>query len=128
MPSLRLVLIQKSEDFSLIETILLKDRGGVKFSLVDFEAFHVAAQNLPRKTVPWPVINISLLDGPGETISRDYFGLLPTTRSGKECILLVTDNFSRHAAMGPVSTSEFSSLGTTNILVSNRYPKWGYTK
>lgn len=38
--------------------------------------------------VRWPVINTPLPDGPGEAISLDYFGPLPTTSDGNKHIWL----------------------------------------
>ena len=82
------------------------------------------ARKYPRRMDRWPVINISQPDGPGEAMSLDYFGPLPTTSSGNKYILLITDRFSRRSAMYSVSASEFSALGTANSLV-NDYPNMG---
>ena len=58
------------------------------------------------------MINIPLPNGPGEAISLDYVGLLPITSNGCKHILLITDRFSRRAAMYAVTAAEFSAAGT----------------
>ena len=78
--------------------------------------------------VRWPVINIPLLDGPGEAISLAYFGPLPTTSDGNKHILLITDRFSRRASMYAVCAAQFTAVGTADILVNDYIPKWSYPK
>ena len=68
------------------------------------------------------MINIPLPSGPGEAISLDYFGPLPTTSDGRKHILLITDRFSRRAAMYAVTATEFSAAGTADILVNDCIP------
>ena len=76
-----------------------------------------SAEN-PRLTVRWPIISISLPEGPGIAVSVDYFGPLPVTPQGNTYILLFTDRFSRRADMFPVTATEFTTEGTSNILVN----------
>ncbi len=74
------------------------------------------------------MINIPLPSGPGEAISPDYFGPLPLTDNGCKYILLITDRFSRRAAMYAVSAAEYTAEGTADILVNDYIPKWGCPK
>ena len=85
--------------------------------------FKCQARKAPRKSVRWPVISIPLPNGPGEAISLDYFGPLPTTSNGCKHILLITDRFSRRASMYAVTASEFTAAGTADILVNDHIPK-----
>lgn len=76
-----------------------------------------------------PVINIPLPDIPGEAMSLDYFGPLPTTSDRNEHILLITDCFiSRRASMYAVCIAQFTALGTADILVNDCIPNWGCSK
>ena len=59
-----------------------------------------------------------LPEGPGVAVSVDYFSPLPVIPRGNTYILLFTDCFSRRADMFPVTASEFTAEGTTNILVN----------
>lgn len=87
--------------------------------------FLCQARKSPRMCVRWPVITIPLPDGPGEAISLDYFGPLPTTSDGNKHILLITDRFSRRASMYAVCAAKFTAVGTADILVNDYIPKWG---
>ena len=90
--------------------------------------FMCQARKSPRMCVHWPVINIPLPDGPGEAISLDYFGPLPTTSDGNKYILLITDRFSRRASMYAVCAAQFTAVGTADIVVNDYIPKWGCPK
>ena len=81
--------------------------------------FKCQARKAPRKSVRRPVISIPLPNGPGEAISLDYFGPLPTTSNGCKHILLITDRFSCRASMYAVTASEFTVAGTADILVND---------
>ena len=87
--------------------------------------FKCQARKSPRKAVRWPVIGMPLPDGPGEAISLDHFGPLPVTKNGNKYILLVTDRFSRRAAMYGITAAQFTAVGTADILVNDFIPKWG---
>ena len=90
--------------------------------------FMCQARKSPRTCVRWPVVTIPLPDGPGEAISLDYFGPLPTTSDGNKHILLITDRFSRRASMYAVCAAKFTARGTADILVNDYIPKWGCPK
>ena len=79
----------------------------------------------PRLTVRWPVISMPLPEGPGITISVDYFDPLPVTPRGSTYILFITGHFSRWADMFAVTAAEFTTEGTANILVNKYIPLWG---
>ena len=68
---------------------------------------------------------IPLPNSPGVGVSVDYFGPLPITAQGNSYIRLFTDRFSRRADMFAVTTSEYTTEGTANILVNNFIPLWG---
>ena len=57
------------------------------------------ARKTSRQTIRWPTLSIPLPNGPGISVSVDYFGPLPITARGNSCILLFTDRFSRRADM-----------------------------
>ena len=81
------------------------------------------ARKTSRQTVRWPILPIPLPNSPD--IAVDYFGPLPITARGNSYILLFTDRFSRRADMFAVTTAEFTSEGTANILVNRFIPLWG---
>ena len=83
------------------------------------------ARKTPRLTVRWPIISMSLPEGPVMAASVVYFGPLPVPPRGNTYILLVTDRFSRRAGMFPVSAAEFTAEGTANILVNQYISLWG---
>ena len=76
------------------------------------------ARKTSRHTARWPVISLPLPNGPGETVSVDYFGPLPLTPRGNTYILLFTDRFSRRADMYAVTAAEFTAEGTADILTT----------
>ena len=69
-----------------------------------------------------------LPEGPGVTVSVDYFGPLPVTPRGNTYILLFTDRFSRRPDMFPVTAAEFTAEGTANILVNQYIRLWGFPR
>ena len=83
------------------------------------------ARKTPRLTVRWPIITMSFPEGPGVTVSVDYFAPLPVTPRGNTYILPITDRSSRWADMFPVTAAEFTAEGTDNILVNQYIPSWG---
>ena len=84
------------------------------------------ARNTSRQTVRWPTLSIPLPNGPGISVSVDYFGPLPIRARGTSYILLFTDRFSRRADMFAVTAAEFTAEGTANILVNRFIPLWGF--
>ena len=76
------------------------------------------ARKTPRLTVRWPIISMPLPECPGVAVRVHYFGLFPVAPRGNINTLLFTDHFSRRADMFPVTASEFTAKGTTNILVN----------
>ena len=68
---------------------------------------------------------LSLRNGPGITVSVDYFGPLPLTPRGKPYICLFTDRFGRRADMYAVEAAQFTTAGTADILVNQYIPLWG---
>ena len=83
------------------------------------------ARKTYRQTIRWPTLSIPLPKGPGVSVSVDYFGLLPITAQGNSYILLFTDRFSRRADMFAVTAADFTTEGSTNILVNRFIPLWG---
>ena len=83
------------------------------------------ARKTSRQTVRWPTLTIPLPNGPGISVSVDYFGPLPITARGNSYILLFTDRFSRRADMFAVTAAEYTAEGTANILVNRFIPLWG---
>ena len=83
------------------------------------------ARKAPRLTVRWPIISMSLPEGPGIAGSVDYFGPLPVTPRGNTYILLFTDRFSRRADMFPATAAKFTAESTANILENQYIPLWG---
>lgn len=49
-------------------------------------------------------------------------------RNGYDYIILITDRFSRYAAMHPVHVEEFTAAGTVRILVPDYINIWGFPK
>ena len=66
-----------------------------------------------------------LPEGPGITVSVDYFAPLPITPRGNTYILLFTDRFSHRADMYADTAAEFTAEGTANILDNRYIPLWG---
>ena len=83
------------------------------------------ARETSRQTIRWPTLSIPLPNGPGISVSVDYFGPRPITAEGNSYILLFTDRFSRRADMFPVTAAEFTAEETANILVNRFIPLWG---
>ena len=86
---------------------------------------HCQARKASRQTVRWPTLSLPLPNGPGITVSVDYFGPLPLTPRGHVHILLFTDRFSRRANMFAVSAENFKAAGTADILLNEYIPLWG---
>ena len=83
------------------------------------------ARKTRRLTIIWPIISMSLPEGPGIAVGVDYFGSFPITPRGNTYILLFTDRFSRRAYMFPVTAADFTAEGTANTLVNQYIPSWG---
>ena len=83
---------------------------------------HCQAPKTSRHTIRWPTLSLPLPDGPGITVSVDYFGPLPLTPRGNVYILLFTDRFSRRADMYDVSAENFTAAGTAYILLNEYIP------
>ena len=83
------------------------------------------AQKTSRQTIRWPLLSIPLPNGPGISVSVDYFGPLPITARGNSYILLFTDRFSWRADMFAVTAAEFTAEGTAYILVNRFIRLWG---
>ena len=77
------------------------------------------------QTIRWPTFSIPLPNGPGISVSVDYFGPLPITARRNSYILLLKDRFSRRADMFAVTAAEFTAEGTANILVNCLLSLWG---
>ena len=86
---------------------------------------HCQARKNSRQTTRWPTLSLPLPNGPGITVSVDYFGPLPLTPRGNVHILLFTDRFSRRADMFAVSAENFTAAGTADILLNEYIPLWG---
>ena len=71
----------------------------------------------------WPILSLPLPNGPGISVSVDYFGPLAVTPRGNSYILLFTDRFSRRADMYAVTGAEFTAEGTADVLVNQYIPK-----
>ena len=84
------------------------------------------ARKPSRQSIRWPTLYIPLPNGPGKSVSVDYFGPLPTTARGNSYILLFTYRFSRRVDMFAVTAAEFTAEGTANILVDRFIPVWGF--
>ena len=78
-----------------------------------------------RMTIQWPVILMALPEGPGITVSVDYFGPLPVAPRGNTYILLFTDCFCRRADTYAVTAADLAAEGTVNILINRYIPLWG---
>ena len=83
------------------------------------------ARKTSRQTIRRPTLSIPRPNGPGISVSVDYFGPLPITAQGNPYILLFTDRFSRRADMFAVTAAEFTAEGTGSILVNRFIPLWG---
>ena len=79
-----------------------------------------------RHTIRWPTLSLPLPNGPGITVSVDYFGPLPLTPRGNVHILLFTERFSLRADMFAVSAANFTAAGTADILLNECIPLWGW--
>lgn len=66
----------------------MADYDAVMWTTVYSAMIHASGMELPRRTVPWPVIGILLSDGPSEAISLHYFGPLPIISNESKYILL----------------------------------------
>ena len=80
------------------------------------------ARKTSHQTVNWPILPIPLPNSTDISVSVDYFGPLPITARGNSYILLFMDCFSRRADMFAVTTSEFTTEGTANILMNRFIP------
>ena len=87
--------------------------------------FHCQARKNSRHTIRWPTLSLPLPNGPGITVSVDYFAPLPLTPRGNVHILLFTDRFSRRADIFAVSAENFTAAGTADILLNEYIPLWG---
>ena len=83
------------------------------------------ARKTSRQTIRWPILSLPLPNGPGITVSVDYFGPLPLTPRGNVHILLFTDRFSRRADMFAVSAAQFTAAGTADIFIDKYITLWG---
>ena len=83
------------------------------------------ARKTSRQTIRWLTLSTPLPNGPGISVSVDYFGPLPITAGGNSYIFLFTDRFSRLVDMFAVTAVEFTAEGTANILVHRFIPLWG---
>ena len=106
-------------------TLLLVGRYGSLHKVVGRRCLKCQARKTSRLTVRWPTLTIQLPNGPGISVSVDYFGPLPITARGNSYILLFTDRFSRRADMFAVTAAEYTAEGTANILVNRFIPLWG---
>ena len=79
----------------------------------------------PRLTVRWPIISMSLPEGPGIAITVDYVSPLPVRRRGNTYILLITDYFSRRTDTFAVTAAEFTAEGTANFPINQYIPLCG---
>ena len=86
---------------------------------------HCQGRKISQHTIRWPTFPLPLPNGPGITISGDYFGPLPLTPRGNVQILLFTDRFSRRADMFAVSAENFTAAGITDILLNKYIPVRG---
>ena len=80
------------------------------------------ARKTSRLTVHWPIISMPLPEGPGISVSVDYWGPHPVTSRDKTYILLFIDRFCRRADMFAVTAAEFTAEGTANILSTGIFP------
>ena len=71
-------------------------------------------------TIRWSTLSSPFPNGPGILVSVNYSGSLPLTLLSNACILLFTDRFSRRADMYATTEAQFTTSGTTDILV-DRY-------
>ena len=88
----------------------------------------VSSTETSRLTAHWPIITMSLPEGPGIAVSVDCFGPLPVTSRGNAYILVFNDRFSRRADMFALTAAEFTEFtaeGTANILINRCIPLWG---
>ena len=83
------------------------------------------AREISRRTIIWPTLSIPLPNGPGISVSVDYFGPLPITARGSSYILLFTDLFSRRVDMFAVTAAKFTAEGTAIILINRFIPLRG---
>lgn len=81
-----------------------------------------------RKNHPLAHVGLPRHDSPGEALSLDDSGPLPVTRSPKKYILLVTDRFSRRAAMYVITIAQLTAVGTTDTLVKDSISNWDCPK
>ena len=82
------------------------------------------ARKTSSQTIRWPILSLHLPNGPGITVSIDYFGPLPLTPRGNFYIILFTDRFSRRADMHAVAATQFTAAGTADVLVDQYIPLW----
>ena len=73
------------------------------------------ARKTSRLTVSWPIISMTLPEGPDNAVS---VGPLQVAPQGIPYIPLFTDRFSGRADMFVVTAAEFTSEGTANILIN----------
>lgn len=83
------------------------------------------ARKESHQTVCWPSLHLSLLIGPGVSISVDYFGPLVVTARRSSCILFSIVRFSRGAEMYAVNAAEFTTEDTADVLVNQYIRRWG---
>ena len=86
---------------------------------------HCQPHKSSRHAIHWPILSLPLLNGPGITVSVDFFGSLPRTSRRNVHILLFTDRFSRRANMCVVSAAQITAAGTTDLLLNKYVRLWG---
>ena len=83
------------------------------------------ARKTSRQTIRWSNLSLPLPDGPGVSVSVDYFVPLSLTPRGSSYILLFTDRFCCRAEMYAVAAAQFIAVGTADILIDKFIPLWG---
>lgn len=64
------------------------------------------ASESTRQTVRWPLMLLPLPSRPGQMLSFDPLGMLPTTAMGTKNVFLVVDSFGRHASAYAIKKGE----------------------
>ena len=83
------------------------------------------ARKSTRQTVRWPLILPPLPSRPGQMVSFDPLGPLPTTAKGNEYVFLVVDSFSGHDDAYAITNGEKNTEGCATRLVNDYIPRWG---
>ena len=71
-----------------------------------------------RLTVRWPILSMTLPEGPGIGVCVHYLDHIPVTSRGITYILFSTDRFSHRADMSAATAAEFK----------RHIPLWGYPR